>query len=121
DVRAIGDADGTARYVTKYVTKPAHESVYADREKLDEMLLALRGRRLWTTFGGWRKWDLDAAPADAGEWHPIAPLADLATRAKSGDLDAQRWCAAAARKWPLLAECYGWTALLAELRTSPDG
>jgi replication protein len=108
DVFAIGSTDGTARYVTKYVCKPAHESVYADPAKLDELVAALRGRRLYATFGTWRGWDADATPPDATRWISIAPLACLASRAANGEIEAKRYMYAAARRWPLLAIAYGW-------------
>jgi len=110
DIRAIGDDDGTAKYVTKYVTKPAHDSVYRDPDRFDELVSALNGRRLCMTFGSWRGFKLNETPDDPTEWHAVAPLADLAARAKSGDADAQRFMCAAARKWPLLALAYHWPA-----------
>jgi hypothetical protein len=108
DVRAVGDTDGTCRYVTKYVTKPAHDSVYRDPDKFDELVSALAGRRLATTFGTWRGFKLNETPDDPGEWVPLMPLHDVASLARRGDEQALRLMTCAARKWPLLAIAYGW-------------
>lgn len=52
DIEVAG-GQATARYVTKYVTKALHGSVFQHPELLDEFVLALYGRRLATTFGTW--------------------------------------------------------------------
>lgn len=103
DVRRITDQPGRARYVTKYVTKPADSSVYNVPEKLDEMLLALRGRRLCFTFGTWRGLKLEEQSEDPVKWKALGSVETLAEQAAHGHPDAERWWAAALRKWPALA------------------
>lgn len=104
DVRAV-DSDGScAGYVTKYLTKPASSDVYADTDKLDEMICTLRGRRLCLTFGSWRGIVLEPKDADAVEWQPIGSLDSLRSRARDGDEEALRWIDAAARKWPIFSD-----------------
>lgn len=103
DVRRISGAEDAARYVCKYVTKPADQSVYRDTDKLDEMIVSLAGRRMCLTFGSWRGQKLDAVPEPAGEWRPIASLDTLLREAHEGDTTARRWLEAAARKWPSLS------------------
>lgn len=66
----IKDATGrdqTLSYVSKYVTEGATKEVYDNPATLDEMLLALKGRRLCTTFGAWRGTELKPiAPTQRG-------------------------------------------------------
>lgn len=54
DIRAIEDEDRGALYVSKYVTKPVDDSVYAHPEMLDEYIEALDRRKTLATFGSWR-------------------------------------------------------------------
>lgn len=103
DVRTVSDDGQAAGYVTKYLTKPASHDVYGVPDRLDEMVLSLRGRRLCMTFGTWRGIVLEPAADDDVDWQPIASLDSLRSRAGAGDPTAIRWCEAAARKWPLFA------------------
>lgn len=103
DVRKITDDGEAAGYVTKYVTKPAHSDVYHSPDRLDEMIVALRGRRLCMTFGTWRGIELEPDDASGIEWQPIGSLDSLRSKAADGDPDALRWMYAAARKWPLFS------------------
>lgn len=106
DVRMIKDDGEAAGYVTKYVTKPAHSDVYHDPDRLDEMMTALRGRRLCMTFMSWRGIVLEPEHSDDVEWKAIGSLDSLRSRARSGDADALRWIDAAARKWPLFTALF---------------
>lgn len=66
----------SANYVTKYVTKAMPAGILASNNELDEFVVAMKGRRLCTTFGDWYgKATLKALddedsllPSDAG-WH----------------------------------------------------
>ncbi len=106
DVRSIHDVDGRARYVTKYVTKPADASVYRDKAKLDEFICCMGGRRLCLTFGTWRGQKLTDVTADEVKWTNIGTVDGLRSRAAEGDADALRWLQAAARKYPLFATLF---------------
>lgn len=75
------------RYVTKYGSKPLDQSFVADDERLDEALVAMRGRHLCLVFGSWRDWALTAVD-DQTEWQPIDTLASLLRREARGDPDA---------------------------------
>lgn len=103
DVRSIEGSEHVARYVTKYVTKPADASVFACAEKLDEMIVALRGRRLCGTFGVWSKVKL----TDDGELprHIVQQrsLANLLADVRSGDADATSLWRSVVLRWPGLA------------------
>jgi hypothetical protein len=102
DVRAVPQAGKVAAYVSKYVTKPADASVYNDRDRLIELILALRGRRLCTTFGTWRGHKLDDAEPSSVGWTAIGSLDRLLSDYREGSRDAARYLEAAARKWPAL-------------------
>lgn len=106
DVRMVKDDGEAAGYLTKYLTKPASGSVYNNVEMLDEMMIALRGRRLCMTFGKWRGIVLEPKRVDDVEWQPISSLHTLRSKAAAGDVEAIRWVAAAARKWPLFASLF---------------
>jgi Replication protein/Transposase zinc-binding domain len=108
DIRSLGNDGGAAKYIAKYVAKPAHEGVYSQPDKLQELMVALRGRRLCLAFGTWRGWQILKPKKDPRKWRAIAPLADLAQRAAAGEPEAARFLDAAARKWPELAKAYKW-------------
>lgn len=84
DVRECSDPDGRARYVTKYVTKPADSSVFSSNAKLDEFVVSMKGRRLCNTFGNWRGTPLDPSVPEDGEWKTCGSLETVMTRAAAG-------------------------------------
>jgi hypothetical protein len=88
DVRAIPDAGHVARYVAKYVSKPASPTVYNDPDSLDEMMRALQGRRLCLTFGDWRGCPLEPDEAPPVGWATICPLGLLYPLMRDGDAEA---------------------------------
>lgn len=75
------------RYVTKYASKPLNTSFSHDPAALQEAVEALKGRRLLTTFGGW-KGLLKSGDVDSDGWERIASLEDLLQRSIDGDDDA---------------------------------
>lgn len=106
DIRAIGDSEGITHYVTKYVTKPADADVFEHADKLDELMCAIGGRRLATTFGTWRGLRLDADAPDATQWRPGCTVTHLRAEARQGNEDCIRILEAAARKWPLFGSMF---------------
>lgn len=102
DIRCIGSDDAAAKYVCKYVTKPAHFEVIARPEKLQELICALHGRRAYSTFGEWHSWPLEPAEKADRDWKFVAPLSHLHRP------EYTRWREAVARRWPELAAVYGW-------------
>lgn len=106
DIRAIQSSEDAARYVTKYVTKPADSTVFSKLDLLQEFILAIKARRLCLTFGTWRGKELEAVPADSTIWHDVGAVGYLRTRALNGDEEARRYLAAAARKWPLFTALF---------------
>jgi len=85
DIRSIDGAAQVARYVSKYATKPIHASVFNDTDKLDEAILALRGRRLCLTFGTWRGLNLHPKREPEEGWLLLGRLEVWAERAKRGE------------------------------------
>jgi hypothetical protein len=91
DLAFVKNPAVAARYVTKYASKPLHPSVLANPARLDEAILALKGRRLCTTFGTWRGLKLTESPSE-NAWTYVATLEDLVARALQGEPDAVRIC-----------------------------
>jgi hypothetical protein len=91
-VTRIHDGKSIAREVTRYVAKPVDGNTTNDPDKLAEMMRALTGRRLCSTFGGWRGWALTArALIDVEErWINLGSLAHFLARAHDGD-DYAQW------------------------------
>ncbi len=87
DIRFIKDAPQIARYVTKYASKPLSHTVIAEPDRLDEAILALKGRRLATTFGTWRGLLLTPKP-DPESWINLGSLTAMISLAASGDSTA---------------------------------
>jgi len=51
DVQLVNDPGQAASYIAKYVSKPCPKSTYHNFDRLQEMMMALTGRRLFLTFG----------------------------------------------------------------------
>lgn len=77
DIRQPKSIEDINRYVIKYVTKPAHQSVFTQAGKLEEMILAMAGRRLCTTIGTWRGTPLNKVKEDDRPWHTITSFEAL--------------------------------------------
>lgn len=88
DIRFVRDERQVARYVTKYASKPLSRTVLHDPTKLDEAIIALKGRRLATTFGTWRGVLLTPKP-DNESWTNLGSLQAMITAAETGDTASQ--------------------------------
>ncbi len=89
-VSRIVDGRSIAREVTRYVAKPVDGNTTADPDRLAEMMRALTGRRLCSTFGSWRGWALTArkAPDPEERWIELGTLAQIIRRAHNGEAHA---------------------------------
>lgn len=103
DIREITNPVQRAWYVTKYATKPADASVYADASRLQEFVVGIKGRRLYQTFGSWRALDLDADPPPSRTLKYVGNVGRIFADAAAGDATARRYVEAALRKWPQLS------------------
>jgi hypothetical protein len=105
DIQAIGDPRRRAAYVTKYSTKPLHNEVTLIPAKLDEFVLAIKGRRLYQCFGTWSK-------AVTRNDHPTRKLQmvdrvdSLHRRACEGDIQALVLMHQAYHRWPALRRSF---------------
>lgn len=106
DIRRVKENGDVARYVCKYVTKPADATIFSDTARLDEFICSISGRRLCLTFGRWRGFKLDADPMTDVKWITIGSVETLKGRANDGDISAIRFLEAARRKWPLFASLF---------------
>jgi hypothetical protein len=86
-IKLPGDGAGVTRYVTKYASKPLNSSYLHLPHALDEAIGAVKGRRMCTTFGGWRGVLLVDHPNEEA-WENIGPLDTWIDRAAHGDHDA---------------------------------
>lgn len=107
DVRLVKDFGHVAHYVAKYVAKAASHEVFASPAMLDEMITALKGRRLCTTFGAWRGQKLSEVPPSDVEWRMIGSVDALFDRARKGESIALAFVALMTEKWPSLADAFG--------------
>lgn len=98
--------ENDAFYLTKYVTKPADQSIYNHHEMFDELVISLRGRRLCTTFGTFRGEELEPDFIDDGTWISVGSVECLVEQARSGDERAVQICNVLRRKYPLFAPIF---------------
>lgn len=90
DIRQIRSARHAAGYVAKYASKGLAASVLNSHPHLVEAIKALRGRRVFNTFGSWSALGLTDQPPLEGEWFAIASLPVLIARANAGDAEARQ-------------------------------
>lgn len=84
DVREVKDHERGIGYVTKYVSKGFDRSVVLDPEALLEAVVALRGRRVFSTFGEWHGDDVDVERVEATDWRSVGRLRDVARDSLAG-------------------------------------
>ena len=94
-----------ARYLAKYLRKPVDRTIVNKPDKLDELIRALRGRRMLTTFGTWRGFRL-TKPIDPTKWELCIPLDELIYRAARGIEDACRDLATLSETHPAWIRLY---------------
>jgi hypothetical protein len=107
DVRKVENVGHAAAYVVKYASKGCDSSVYNAPSKLDEFVVAMKGRRLALTFDSWRGIKLNGEADPSVVWENIGSLDGLKSRASNGDDDARTWIRMALGKWPGLAVVFG--------------
>lgn len=84
DLRLVRDEAEIQHYVTKYVTKALPSPAIDQPDMLDELVAALRSRRLIITFGKWRRWKLLTDPSEAS-WELFAHEDEVRFRATCDD------------------------------------
>lgn len=103
-IKAVPDLGSVARYVSKYVTKPASHAVYNDPASFDEMVVALKGRRLCATFGAWRGWTIEEDHPPKVGWIEVCRLSHLWAEFRTGNPEAVAAWGLVAKRWPHLTE-----------------
>jgi len=88
DIRIVEDERQCTHYICKYASKPLDRTVVVNPPRLDEAVLALKGKRLCMTFGTWRGYKLTEAP-ESGEWIQLGTLSEIITRAEHGNVEAK--------------------------------
>jgi hypothetical protein len=89
DIRLPKGRRKIVQYITKYASKPLNGSFLRSPGALDEAVVALKGRRLCVTFGGWRSVLTVAKPTDSA-WEVLDTLACLIERATNGEAYARK-------------------------------
>lgn len=84
DIRFVKDNRKVGQYVTKYVSKPFNDTFVNRSKLLDEVIIAVHGRRLALTFGDWRGIKLTESPNEH-DWISLGSFHDVVTRAAQGD------------------------------------
>lgn len=87
DIRLCREAEAAVSYCTKYASKPFDPTLLANDSDLDEAMIALKSRRMVSTYGEWRGTPLEQKPDDQ-DLIPVGPLAALVERANHGDQEA---------------------------------
>lgn len=90
DIRAPSAGPRAVSYILKYMTKPLHKRISHNDSLLAEAVEALHGRKLLITFGTWRDLRLTDPDSEPEDWTPIAPLAEVLSKAAQGDPEARR-------------------------------
>lgn len=88
DIRRIRTLAEACGYVAKYAAKGVTQAIINDRDSLQEVIVAFRGRRLFNTFGSFFKLALSQRPDDECGWIPVAPLHRLIADARAGSAEA---------------------------------
>ncbi len=84
DIRRPSSNEAVGRYVAKYASKPINSTFLRNEDRLDEAVIALKGRKLCVTYGTWRG-KLLTASTQEGTWEHVCSLEDLISQAASGD------------------------------------
>lgn len=113
DVRLVRSRQDAGRYVAKYVSKPLSNTFVARPDRLDEVITALKGKRLCLTFGDWRGIALLERP-ESGNWEPLGPLVSVLYDALDGQAEARKAIAAIAG-----GNADAWLKLAAQQRPPP--
>lgn len=87
DIRIVEDEAHCTHYICKYASKPLDRTVVVVPLRLDEAILALKGKRLCMTFGTWRGYKL-TEPPESGTWVQLGTLDEIIGRAETGDVIA---------------------------------
>lgn len=83
------------KYVSAYASKGFSDEIMDDPQRLRECIVALRGRRLLGTFGGWYGIDVEEEPKPSRGFRWLGSLVELYVAARRGEPWARgffAWC-----------------------------
>ena len=83
DISLVESAALAASYVAKYAAKPAPAATYRDADRLQEMMLAMHGRRLFLTFGDCKLPD-KPAEENPDTWVRVQSLDEILWKVRRG-------------------------------------
>jgi len=84
DIRAVKEKREGIAYVAKDCSKGFHRSCADRPDDLLELALALRGRRMFATFGAWRNVDLEEEEDEATDWQKVGRVTSIIKAAGQG-------------------------------------
>jgi hypothetical protein len=84
DIRRVKDSEKVTQYVSKYATKGFDQSVFTTKQTLQTAITFLKGRRLVTTFGSWRGFQVTNAD-NPESWETLMTLEDFQARINEKD------------------------------------
>jgi hypothetical protein len=103
-IKAITDTKKVVKYAAKYASKPFDPSILRHDDWIDCCIVALRGRRMCSTFGQWRGSELEDDDTDDGVWVTVGRLDAIIRDADRGSRASQGLMAMISPRW---AERYG--------------
>lgn len=106
DIRAIDNLRERARYVAKYATKPLDSTVVHHPAKLDEFVVAIKGRRLHQCFGSWARKTATSKAPRSKTIRRLASVSSTHENAVAGDVEALIIMHRAYAQWPSLAVAF---------------
>lgn len=104
-IEIIDNPTDRARYVSKYSTKPLHPAVSQVPAKLDEFVVAIKGRRLYQCFGTWSK-AVSRVKPDKRHLTRVGHVSVLWREALAGNPDSLRWMRVIHGRYPKLRSVY---------------
>lgn len=105
DIQTIDNPAERARYVTKYSTKPLHSAVANVPARLDEFVVAIKGRRLYQCFGTWSK-AVSRAKPEKRHLTRVGHVSVLWREALAGETDSLRVMRIIHGRYPKLRGVY---------------
>jgi hypothetical protein len=86
--RGKSDIRRVALEVSRYAAKPIPASVLADPERCVELMVAIRGRHMCSTFGVWRKLKITSKPKPDKTivWIDCGPIGEWIANARAGSI-----------------------------------